>query len=279
MPEWMQGSGPGGLAEPIRSLSPADARMDAAQPENEINDPKMPLAEHLRELRRRLLVIISIVGVALLICWYFSAQIVEVVKRPVEPYVGKLQFDTLTDPFFTHFKASLFAAIFLTFPITIWQIWAFVGPGLYKREKKMMWPFLLLSFPLFVGGGAFCYFVVFPYAVEFLVDFDKTLVPSLRIGDYLSFTLRLTFVFGMIFELPLISLLLTRMGLLTPQFLSRNRRYAIVVIFIVAAILTPPDAFTQILLAVPLLILYEVSVLVSRMAVPKAPKPDEGSES
>jgi sec-independent protein translocase protein TatC len=120
-----------------------------------------------------------------------------------------------------------------------------------------------------VGGGLFCYFVVFPFAVEFLVGFDKTLVPSLRIGDYLGFTLRMVFVFGLVFEMPLISLLLTRMGMLTPRFLNKNRRYAIVIIFIVAAVLTPPDAFTQILLAGPLLVLYEARVLVSWLAQPR----------
>jgi sec-independent protein translocase protein TatC len=247
--------------------------MNAAGSEEHIDDRKMPLTEHLRELRRRMLTTLIVIGVAFVVAWFFSAQVVEIVKRPVEPYVGHLQFDTLTDPFFTHMKAAFFAAFFVTFPFTIWQIWAFVGPGLYKKEKRLMWPFLLLSFPLFVGGGAFCYFVVFPYAVEFLVDFDKTLVPSLRIGDYLSFTLRMLFVFGIIFELPLVSLLLTRIGLLTPRFLNKYRRYAIVIIFVVAAVLTPPDAFTQILLAVPLLVLYEASVLVSWLAQPK--KPDE----
>jgi sec-independent protein translocase protein TatC len=248
--------------------------MTIAQTEHEINDPKMPLTEHLRELRKRLMIAMGSVGVVFLVAWFFSVQIVSIVKGPVEPYVGKLQFDTLTDPFFTHLKASFFASLFVTFPIVLWQIWAFVAPGLYGREKKVMWPFLLLSFPLFVGGGLFCYFIVFPYAVEFLVGFDKSLVPSLRIGDYLSFTLRLTFVFGLVFELPLISLLLTRMGLLTPGFLVKHLRYAIIIIFVVAAILTPPDAFTQLLLAGPLLVLYAISVGVSWLAQPKAKDAD-----
>jgi len=252
--------------------------MNHAPADQDINDPKMPLTEHLRELRRRLQVAMIGIGLAFLVCWYFSAQIVEIVKAPVEPLVGKLQFDTLTDPFFTHLKASFFTAFFVTFPLTLGQLWLFVAPGLYKREKRVIWPFLLLSFPLFVGGGAFCYLVVFPFAVQFLVGFDTTLVPSLRIGDYLSFTLRLTFVFGLVFELPLISLLLTRMGLLTPRFLLRNLRYAIVIIFIVAAILTPPDVFTQLLLAGPLLLLYAASVVVSWAAQPKKPAEDSDDE-
>ena len=251
--------------------------MTAIDPNEDINDPKMPLTEHLRELRRRMVYTVAHLGTAFLICWYFREFIVWAIKQPVAPYVGALQFDTLTDPFFTHLKASFFAAFFLTFPLTLGQIWMFVGPGLYKREKKVIWPFLLMSFPLFVGGGLFCYFVVFPYAVEFLINFDKTLQASLRIGDYLTFTLRMTFVFGLVFELPLISLLLTRMGLLTPEFLSQNRRYAIVILFIAAAILTPPDVFTQILLAGPLLVLYEISIIVSKLARPKS-KPDLASD-
>ena len=237
-----------------------------------IEDLKMPLVEHLRELRRRLLVVFITVFVAFIIAWGFSGEILEFLKAPVAKY-GKLQFDTVSDPFFTHMKASFYAALFFTFPLTIWQIWLFVGPGLYKQEKKIAWPFLLLSFPLFVGGGLFCFAVVFPAATDFLINFDHELIPSLRIGDYLSFVLQMILVFGLIFELPLISLLLTRIGVLTPTFLHKNRRYSIVLIFVIAAILTPtPDVYTQMLMAVPLMVLYEVSLLVSWLALPRKPK-------
>jgi sec-independent protein translocase protein TatC len=249
--------------------------MEAAEKDKEIQDRKMPLSEHLRELRRRMFYVAGAIGVVFLGCWAFSAQILHFIELPVLPYEQRLQFDVLTDPFFTHLKASFYTALFVTFPFTLAQIWLFIGPGLYKKERKVVWPFLIFSFPLFVGGGTFFYFMVFPFAVGYLITFDPTLVPSLRIGDYLSFVLTMTFVFGLVFELPLISLLLTRMGLLTPEFLRRNRRYAIVIIFILAAILTPPDAFTQILLAVPLLVLYEISVVVSRLARPKPPPESE----
>lgn len=249
--------------------------MTAAHTDNEINDPKMPLAAHLRELRKRILISMGAIFVTFCVAYYFSSDLLAVVKMPVDPYVKALQFDTLTAPFFTHIKAAFFASIFLMFPVVLYEIWAFVGPGLYKREKRIMWPFLIFSFPLFVGGGSFCYFVVFPFAVNFLVNFDKTLVPSLRIDDYLVFTLRMMFVFGLVFELPLISLLLTRIGLLTPEWLSKYRRYAIVIIFVAAAILTPPDAFTQVLLAVPLILLYEISVIVSRVARPRKPQDED----
>ena len=252
--------------------------MSSAKPRSTLDDPKMPLTSHLEELRKRMMIMLSGIFVAFIACWGFSQQIIDAVSAPVVPFVNNLQFDTLTDPFFTHIKASLFAALFFTFPLSLSQIWLFIRPGLFKREKTVVWPFLLLSYPLFIGGALFFYFLVFPFAVEFLVNFDKTLVPSLRVGDYLSFTIRLLFVFGLVFEMPLVSLLLTRLGIITPEYLSRSRRYAIVIIFIAAAILTPPDVITQVMLAGPLLILFEISILVSRIARPRKTKEPEDKE-
>jgi sec-independent protein translocase protein TatC len=253
--------------------------MSTVHSESDIHDPKMPLSQHLQEARKRLMIAMGGIFVVFLIAWGFSQYIIDIVSGPVLPFVQSLQFDTLTDPFFTHVKAAFFAAVFLTFPLTLSQAWLFVRPGLYQKEKMVVWPFLLLSFPLFIGGALFFYFLVFPIAVEFLVNFDKSLVPSLRVGDYLSFTVRLLFVFGLVFELPLISLLLTRVGLITPEFLSRSRRYAIVIIFIAAAILTPPDVITQVMLAGPLIVLFEVSILVSRAARPRKKPEAEAPEA
>lgn len=252
--------------------------MSSAKSRKSDDDPKMPLTSHLEELRKRMMITLSGIFIAFVISWGFSQQIIDVVSAPVLPFVNNLQFDTLTDPFFTHIKASLFSALFFTFPLSLSQIWLFIRPGLFKREKTVVWPFLLLSYPLFIGGALFFYFFVFPFAVEFLVNFDKKLVPSLRVGDYLSFTVRLLFVFGLVFEMPLVSLLLTRLGVITPEFLSRSRRYAIVIIFVAAAILTPPDVITQVMLAGPLLILFEISILVSRMARPRKTKDSEDKE-
>jgi len=237
--------------------------MSLLESEHEINDPQMPLTAHLEELRRRLFWAGAAIMIAFVIAWGFSDRVLNFVQAPVLKYVEHLQFDTLTDPFFTHLKAAFFAAVFFTFPVTLSQIWLFVAPGLYKREKLLLIPFLALSYPLFIGGGLFGYLVVFPYAFEFLINFDQNLVPSLRVGDYLSFTIRLLFVFGLVFELPLISLLLTRMGMVNHKQLSKFRRYAIVIIFISAAVLTPPDIVTQALLAAPLIVLYEISIIVS----------------
>jgi len=246
--------------------------MSEINSEEDIHDEKMPLTSHLEELRKRLMISMAAILVAFLACWGFSQHIIELVSAPITPWVKNLQFDTLTDPFFTHVKASFYTAIFLTFPITLGQIWLFISPALYKKEKTVVWPFLFLSYPLFVGGALFFYFLVFPYAVEFFINFDKTLVPSLRVGDYLSFTVRLLFVFGFVFEMPLISLLLTRLGMITPEFLSGSRRYAIVIIFVAAAILTPPDVITQLMLAGPLAVLFEISIIVSRLARPRKKK-------
>ncbi len=243
--------------------------MTTVNSQNDLHDPKLPLTAHLEELRKRLMITMGGIFVAFVTCWGFSQQIIEIVSGPALQVVDSLQFDTLTDPFFSHLKAAFFAAVFLTFPLTITQIWLFVRPALYKREKHVVWPFLLCSYPLFVGGALFFYFLVFPIAVEFLANFDKSLVPSLRLGDYLSLTIRMLFVFGLIFEMPLISLLLTRMGFLTARKIARSRRYSIVIIFIVAAVLTPPDPLSQLLMAGPLLVLFEVSIVVSWLAQPR----------
>jgi sec-independent protein translocase protein TatC len=247
-------------------------------PQDEIHDPTMPLMQHLEELRKRVLISAGAIFGAFCVCWTFSEEVMAFIEAPVLKHVGKLQFDTITDPFFTHTRAAFYAALFLTFPFVLTQMWLFIRPALYKKEKHVVWPFLVFSFPLFVGGGLFCYMLVFPFAFGYLINFDPTLAPSLRIGDYLTFVIRMLFIFGLVFELPLVSLLLTRFGLLTPGFLNRNRRYAIVIIFIAAAVLTPtPDVFNQLLLAVPLLVLYEISLLVSWLAVRRSRKPEGSS--
>jgi sec-independent protein translocase protein TatC len=237
--------------------------------QDELHDTRMTLAEHLIELRRRMLIACGAVFVLFVIAFNYSAQILAFIEQPVLKYVGRLQFDTLTDPFFTHLKASFYAALFVGFPIVLSQIWLFIKPGLYRHEKQTVWPFLLVSFPLFVGGGLFLYYAAYPLAIEFLVNFDKTLVPSLRVGDYLSFTIQLLIVFGLVFEMPLIALFLTRLGVIDAAFLARGRRYAIVLIALAAAILTPPDVFSMMLLGVPMIVLYEISIIVCRFVRPR----------
>ena len=233
--------------------------------EEEIHDPKMPLLEHLVEFRRRILFTLAALGVLFTAAYTFHEEIMEAVQYPLLRLHIKAQYDTLTAPFMTHLKTSFYVSLFLTFPFALTQLWLFVRPALFKRERSLVWPFLAFSYPLFVGGGCFFYFVVFPVAVEFFVTFDPLLVPSLRIDDFTSFAITMLFIFGLVFELPLVALLLTRMGLLTPQFMARNRGYALILIAIASAVLTPtPDIVNKLLMMGPLVVLYEVSIIICR---------------
>ena len=234
-------------------------------------DAPMPLTSHLGELRKRLvhtLIVIIVVFVgATSIEMELDQPILSAFRAPLDARNIPLVFLELTEPFFTYLRIGLYAALFLSFPYLLGQIWLFVRPALFSKERKAIWPFILLSYPLFVGGGLFGYFVVIPYGYDFFLGFEnKYTLPSLSMASYLSLTIHLLFAFGLIFELPTVSFILTRFGIVNADWLRKNRKYSLVVIFIAAAILTPPDIFTQTLMAGPLIILYEISIIVSKMA-------------
>ena len=234
-------------------------------------DAPMPLTSHLGELRTRLvhtLIVIIVVFVgATSIEMELDQPILSAFRAPLDARNIPLVFLELTEPFFTYLRIGLYAALFLSFPYLLGQIWLFVRPALFSKERKAIWPFILLSYPLFVGGGLFGYFVVIPYGYDFFLGFEnKYTLPSLSMASYLSLTIHLLFAFGLIFELPTVSFILTRFGIVNADWLRKNRKYSLVVIFIAAAILTPPDIFTQTLMAGPLIILYEISIIVSQMA-------------
>ena len=234
-------------------------------------DAPMPLTSHLGELRKRLvhtLIVIIVVFVgATSIEMELDQPILSAFRAPLDARNIPLVFLELTEPFFTYLRIGLYAALFLSFPYLLGQIWLFVRPALFSKERKAIWPFILLSYPLFVGGGLFGYFVVIPYGYDFFLGFEnKYTLPSLSMASYLSLTIHLLFAFGLIFELPTVSFILTRFGIVNADWLRKNRKYSLVVIFISAAILTPPDVFTQTLMAGPLIILYEISIIVSQMA-------------
>jgi sec-independent protein translocase protein TatC len=234
-------------------------------------DAPMPLTSHLGELRKRLvhtLIVIIVVFVgATSIEMELDQPILSAFRAPLDARNIPLVFLELTEPFFTYLRIGLYAALFLSFPYLLGQIWLFVRPALFSKERKAIWPFILLSYPLFVGGGLFGYFVVIPYGYDFFLGFEnKYTLPSLSMASYLSLTIHLLFAFGLIFELPTVSFILTRFGIVNAAWLRKNRKYSLVVIFIAAAILTPPDVFTQTLMAGPLIILYEISIIVSQMA-------------
>jgi len=241
-------------------------------------DVPMPLTSHLGELRKRLLHTIIVIMVVFVgstaIEMELDQPILSAFRAPLDARNVPLVFLELTEPFFTYLRIGLYAAIFLSFPYLLGQIWLFVRPALFSKERKAVWPFILLSYPLFVGGGLFGYFIVIPFGYDFFLGFEnKFTLPSLSMASYLSLTIHLLFAFGLVFELPTVSFILTRIGLINAQWLRKNRKYSLVVIFIGAAILTPPDVFTQTLMAGPLIILYEISIFVSHMAGKKEKDP------
>ena len=235
------------------------------------DDVPMPITAHLSELRTRLVrslfVVFGVFLVAAVCEMELGQPILTIFRRPLETRGVPLHFLELTEPFFTYLRVGIYSSLFLTFPYVLGQLWLFVRPALYSRERQAVWPFVLLSYPLFVGGGLFGYFMVLPIGYDFFLSFENEItLPTLSMSSYLSLTIHLLFAFGLVFELPTIAFILTRIGMINAGWLRKNRKYALVVIFIAAAILTPPDIFTQTLMAGPLIILYEISVFVSWMA-------------
>ncbi len=241
------------------------------------DDTKMPLLDHLVELRQRL--IYSAVGlvVAFFACFYFSLDIFYFLVQPLADVWkdnpdGKMIFTALQEFFFTKVKVAAFAALFVTFPLIAGQLYMFVAPGLYKDEKRAFLPFLVVTPVLFFAGGAFVYYFVMPVAWQFFVDqgvkagegpMAIEAVP--RVGEYLSLVMRLIFAFGISFELPVVISLMARAGMVSSAGLRQKRRYAVVIAFVAAAILTPPDPISQIGLALPIIVLYEISILCVRL--------------
>lgn len=213
------------------------------------------------------------------ISYAFIKQIVEILLRPLLqalPTGSSLIFTNVPEAFFTYLKAALLAGVFFSSPFILYQIWAFVSPGLYEREKKYVLPYIFVSSFFFMGGAIFCYFVVFPIIFRFFLSFASEFIrPLPAIREYLSFTIKLLLAFGLLFQWPPMILFLARMGVVSPNTLSQNRKYAILAIFVVAAILTPPDLVSQLLLAGPLLLIYEISIWMAKIFNPKKGKTKE----
>lgn len=254
--------------------------------DEELNMLRQPLLAHLLELRQRLLWCLGAIALAFCVCYFFAADIYAILVRPLaEAMQGadrRLIFTGLAEAFITYIKLALWAACLLAFPIIAVQIWRFVAPGLYTHEKRAFLPFLLATPLLFALGTAMAYFFVMPLAWHFFLSFESgaavTGLPvqlEARVSEYLSISMTLIFAFGIAFQLPVLLVLLVRVGVITVEQLAQFRRFAIVLIFAVAAVITPPDVLSQLLLAVPLVVLYELSILAARwqtrqLAEPKA---------
>jgi len=234
-----------------------------------MDDNKSPFLSHLEELRKRLIICAIAVGIGFLSSYGFSKQIFSFLIDPlitVLPKDEKLIFTALPEAFYTYMKVSLIAGLLLASPVIFYQIWKFITPGLYKNEKKYVIPFVIVASFFFLLGASFAYFVVFPYAFSFFISFSSGSIKALpSIKEYLAFSTKLLLAFGIVFELPVITFFLAKMGILNAAILKKQRKYSILIIFIVSAILTPPDVFTQILMSVPMILLYELSIFIAHI--------------
>jgi len=238
------------------------------------NNKQSSFIEHLTELRSRLVKSVIYLFIFFIICYFFSENIYNFLLSPYAEAVKdddisrRMIFTALHETFITYLKVAFFAAIFISSPIILTQIWKFIAPGLYKNEKKALLPYLIATPTLFLLGGMLVYYLIMPLAIKFFLTFETLQnVNSLpiqleaKVNEYLSLIMRLIFAFGISFQLPVLLSLLARVGFVDSEYLRKRRKYVIVMIFAVAAILTPPDPITQIGLGIPLLILYELSIL------------------
>jgi sec-independent protein translocase protein TatC len=241
-------------------------------------DEKLPFTAHLEELRKRLIICFIAVGVGFVISYFFSKKLFEILMHPLllaMPPEEKLIYTGLPEAFFTYLKVAFLAGVLLAVPVIIYQLWMFIAPGLYDKEKRLVVPIVFLSSIFFLGGAFFGYFVVFPFGFKFFMSFASEAIrplPSMR--EYLGFSTKLLFAFGVVFELPLFVTFLAKLGIVDVPFLKAKRKYAILLFFVFASILTPPDVITQILMAGPLMLLYEVSIVGARVFGKKREEPD-----
>jgi sec-independent protein translocase protein TatC len=246
-----------------------------------MDEKKLPLTSHLQELRKRLILSFIAIGVGFGICYAFADSIFNILAAPLMkmmPKGGSLIFTSVAEAFFTYMKVAFIAGIILTSPFILYQIWAFVAPGLYQKEKRYVIPFVLGGSFFFILGVLFGYYVTIPIGFKFLLgyatDFIKPM-PSMK--EYLSFSIKFLLIFGLVFEFPVVLVLLARIGVVDAKTLARQRKYAILLIFIFAAVMTPPDVISQVLMALPLIGLYELSILLSKIFGKKpTPVPSEG---
>ncbi len=246
-------------------------------------DEKIPFTSHLEELRSRLIKCFIAVGVGFVLSYGFKEILFEILVRPLVEVMAEgdhLIFTGLPEAFFTYLKVALLSGLMLASPVILYQFWMFVAPGLYKKERRLLGPIVLLSSFFFIAGALFGYFIVFPWGFKFFLGFaTESIRPLPAMKEYLSFSAKLLLAFGLVFELPMVLTFLARMGIVSVDFLKRNRKYALLLFFVGAAILTPPDVVTQIMMALPLMAMYELSIIGARIFGKKKPQEDKAQPS
>ncbi len=244
-----------------------------------VSDERQPFLGHLEELRKRFIRCAIAIGIGFAGAYYFSERLFQILVSPLKavmPEGDHLIFTNLPEMFFAYLKVAFITGALAAAPFIFYELWMFVAPGLYRRERRYVIPFVVASTILFVGGALFGYFVVFPFGFKFFIGFSNDYVKALpSVKQYFSFATKLLFAFGVVFELPVVIFFLTKMGAVTPELLRKKRKYAVLMTFVAGAILTPPDVITQCMMAGPLLILYEISIMVSVLARKKKEEAEE----
>ncbi len=236
----------------------------------------MSFLEHLEELRRRIIYSLGAVAVAFFACWYYADRLYAVMKRPIDKALvanhmpTDLVYLNPTEPFNMYMKIGFIAAVFVASPFVLYQVWAFIAPGLYRHERRYVVPFMVSTVFLFLAGGIFAYWIVYPAALQFLISYGHQFKPMITIGEYTDLFLTIIIGMGVIFEMPILVFFLSLMGIMSPGWMWRNFRYSILIIFIIAAIVTPTtDIMNMCIFAAPMVALYGISILVARLVHPK----------
>lgn len=240
---------------------------------------EMSFFEHLGELRKRILYSILFIMIFFIASWFFVDKIYYILSKPVLKFMPageKLAFTALTEPFMMYIKLAFITGIFVGSPFVFYQLWLFISPGLYHKEKKLVFPFVFFTTVFFVAGGAFGYYVVFPFACKFFLEIGQDFKAILTIDKYFSLAFRVLFGIAVVFLLPVLSFLLAKLRIISARFLLKYFKYAVVAIFIIAAVITPtPDMVTQSIFAIPMLLLYLLSILIAKIVGPKSEEEGE----